>query len=190
MIADLYDFDGTVFDGESGTEFYLFCLKRHPGIIRFLPRQLKGAVKYVLGEKEMLNEFKNHFYSFLSAVDADAEASLFWEKNAHRMNEWFRPKEHDVPVVICSASPVFQIKPICEKLGVSLIIATDMDEKTGRMRDINCKGEGKLDYIKKYAPEYEFRDVYTDNTESDAPILSLAQRNRYKVETGKVSEIK
>lgn len=184
MIADLYDFDGTVFDGESGKEFYLFCLKRHPEIIRFLPRQLKGAVKYALGGRKMLNEFKNYFYSFLPAVDACRESELFWEKNAHRMNGWFKPQEHDVPVVICSASPVFQIKPICEKLGVSLIIGTDMDEKTGRLRDINCKGEGKLDYIKKYAPEYEFRDVYTDNIQSDAPILSLAERYKFEVSNG------
>lgn len=189
MIADLYDFDGTVFDGESGSEFYLFCLKRHPKIIRFLPRQLKGAVKYALNRKSMLNKFKNDFYSFLPAIDVQKEAELFWEKNAHRMNEWFKPEEHDIPVVICSASPVFQIKPICDKLGVSLIIATDMDEKTGKLRDTNCKGKNKLDYIKKYAPDYTFRDVYTDNIESDAPILGLAQRNKYKVTNGVYEKI-
>ena len=42
MLADLYDFDKTVFDGESGSEFWLFCLKRHPSIIRFLPKQAAG----------------------------------------------------------------------------------------------------------------------------------------------------
>ena len=184
MIADLYDFDGTVFDGESGSEFYIFCLKRHPKILKHLPKQAVSAIKYFILKKISLQQFKESFYGYVQYVDAEAEAELFWEKNAHRMNNWFNPKEHDVPAVICSASPVFQIKPICDKLGVNLIIATDMDEKTGKLRDINCKGENKLDYIKKYAPDYTFRDVYTDNTKSDAPILSLAKRNKYKVTNG------
>ena len=44
MIADLYDFDKTVFNGESGSEFWLFCLKRHPRIIKYIPKQLKGLL--------------------------------------------------------------------------------------------------------------------------------------------------
>ena len=184
MIADLYDFDGTIFNGESGTEFYLFCLKRHPKIIKYLPRQLKGAFRYILDRQNMIDKFKNDFYSFLPAIDAEKEAELFWNKNAHKMNSWFRPKEHDVPVVVCSASPVFQIKPICDRLGVQLVIGTELDPKTGRMTDINCKGKSKLEYIKKYAPDYTFRDVYTDNTRSDVSILSLAKRDKYKVNNG------
>lgn len=189
MTADLYDFDGTIFDGESGTEFYLFCLKRHPKIIKYLPRQLKGAIKYILDSSKMIDKFKIDFYSFLPAIDVEREAKLFWEKNAHRMNGWFRPREHDVPAVVCSASPVFQIKPICDRLGVKLIIGTDVDPKTGRMNDINCKGKGKLEYIKKYAPDYTFRDVYTDNIGSDAPLLSLATRDKYKVTKGKIIKL-
>lgn len=189
MIADLYDFDGTVFDGESGGEFFLFCLKRHPKLIKYAPRQFRAMIKYLINKDSMLNYFKTEFYSFLNDVDANKESELFWEKNAHRMNIWFKPSEHDVPSVVCSASPLFQIKPICDKLGVTLIVATDLDEKTGKLKDINCKGENKLEYLKKYAPEYTFRDVYTDNIESDAPILSLAQRNRYKVENGSVTKL-
>ena len=186
MTADLYDFDGTIFNGESGTEFYLFCLKRNPKLIKYLPRQLKGAIKYVINRNKMFNRFKDDFYSFLPAIDVEKEAELFWEKNAHKMNDWFKPKNHDVPVVVCSASPVFQIKPICDRLGVTLVIGTDVDSKTGKMQDINCKGNSKLEYIKKYAPDYTFRDVYTDNIESDAPLLSLATRDKYKVKNGQL----
>lgn len=189
MIADLYDFDGTVFDGESGSEFYLFCLKRHPKILKYLPKQIFAAVKHYVLKKISLEAFKESFYCYLESVDAETEAKLFWDKNSHRINSWFNPKEQDVPAVICSASPVFQIKPICDSLGVSLIIATDMDEKTGKLRDKNCKGENKLGYIKKYAPDYTIRDVYTDNIESDAPILSLASGQKYHVIKGKAVKI-
>lgn len=189
MIADLYDFDGTVFNGESGTEFYLFCLKRHPKIIRYLPKQLLGFIRCYLTKETELESFKSIFYSYLADINTEKEAELFWEKNAYKMNEWFKPLKHDIPVVVCSASPLFQIKPICEKLGVSLVVATDMDEKTGEMRQMNCKGENKLEYLKHYAADYEFRDVYTDNINSDAPILSLAMRNKYKVEKGRATKL-
>lgn len=189
MIADLYDFDKTVFNGESGSEFYLFCLKRNPKIIKYLPCQLRAVIKRFIKKDITTEVLKTEFYSYLEALDAEREAELFWEKNAHRINSWFKPAEHDVPVVVCSASPLFQIKPICDLLGVTLVISTDMDVKTGRLGDINCKGENKLEYIRKCAPEYTFRDVYTDNIKSDAPILSLAQRNRFMVKKGTVIKL-
>lgn len=189
ITADLYDFDGTVFAGESGSEFMLFCIKRHPKLLKYLPKMAIAVFRYFVLRKGTFSEFKEAGYSYLNGIDAEKEAEAFWEKNADRMNPWFKPAEHDVPVVICSASPVFQIKPICDRLGVSLVLATDMDAKTGRLNDVNCKGENKLEYIKKYAPEYVFRDVYTDSIKNDTPILNLAQRNKYKVEKGNISKI-
>lgn len=188
MIADLYDFDGTVFDGESGSEFMLFCFKRHPKLIKYLPKMIWSFFRYLVLKKGTFDEFKEAGYIYLNGIDAEREAEAFWEKNAHRMNPWFKPQEHDVPVVICSASPVFQIKPVCDRLGVSLVIATDMNPKTGKLNDINCKGANKLEYIKKYAPGYTFRDVYTDSVRNDMPILNLAQRDKYLVEKGELKK--
>ncbi len=189
MLADLYDFDKTVFRGESGSEFWLFCLKRHPSIIRYLPKQAVGFlghyVLHIVGKKRS----KELFYSYLKSIDAHREAELFWHKNADRINGWFKPKEHDVKTVVCSASPVFQIKPICDRLGVDLLIATKMDIKTGLIEGENCKGEEKVSRIKAEASDFEFRDVYTDNLVSDKPILDLSTRYKYHVEDGRLSEI-
>lgn len=189
ITADLYDFDGTVFNGESGIEFLRFCIKRHPKLIKYLPKQAARALRMLFPNGNRSDKFKEKLYCYLKDIDAEREAELFWDENAHKMNDWFKPNEHDVPVVICSASPLFQIKPICDRLGVDLVIATELDPKTGKMSDKNCKGENKTEYIKKYAPEYVFRDVYTDNIVTDAPILKLASRNRYHVVDGKVSKI-
>lgn len=181
MIADLYDFDKTVFRGESGSEFWLFCLKRHPKIIRCLPRQVKGIFSHYVLHKISEKEAKEHIYSFLCYIDAEKESELFWKKNANRINDWFKPLENDVPTIVCSASPAFQIKPICRKLGVAILIATDMDPATGKISGENCKGAEKVNRIKKEAAEYEMRNVYTDNPVSDKPILELALQNRFHV---------
>lgn len=187
ILADLYDFDGTVFNGESGSEFMRFCYKRHPKLVRYIPHQLKAAFKRFVLHKGSFDGFKEELYCFLKGIDdVDAEAQLFWEKNIVKMNPWFKPREHDVPVVICSASPLFQIKPVCDMLGVDLVIATDMNPKTGKINTVNCKGENKLEYIQKYAPDYTFRDVYTDSIKNDMSILNLATREKYIVENGSI----
>ena len=30
MLIDVYDFDGTIYDGDSTVDFVRFCLRRHP----------------------------------------------------------------------------------------------------------------------------------------------------------------
>ena len=34
---NVYDFDGTIYDGDSTLDFWYFCLKKHPQILLYLP---------------------------------------------------------------------------------------------------------------------------------------------------------
>lgn len=40
MRIDVYDFDGTIYDGDSTVDFTRFCLRRHPGVLAGLPKLL------------------------------------------------------------------------------------------------------------------------------------------------------
>lgn len=182
MTVDLYDFDKTVFPVDSTSAFWLFCLKRHPAILKHLPKQIIGGIKYFL-KKYTLTQFKEQFFCFLESVDGEKEAEAFWEANEHRIYKWFRPEENDAVTVVCSASPEFEIRPVLEKLGVKIILGTRVDVKTGKFTGVNCKGEEKVKRIKEALGECEFRNAYTDNPQSDAPMLSLAE-NKYVIEDG------
>ena len=46
---NVYDFDKTIYDGDSTLDFYLFSLKKNPMLIRFLPVQIIGFIKYMFG---------------------------------------------------------------------------------------------------------------------------------------------
>lgn len=188
MIADLYDFDKTIFNGESGTYFYFFEVRRHPKILRYLPSQIMTVIKLGLG-KVTMEEFKEAFYAPLTLVDYKKETELFWKKYAYKINPYFINRDKSVKTIVCSASPVFQIKPICDTLGVDLIVATEIDPKTGKSIGLNCKDGEKVERMKKYADEYTIRDVYTDNLKSDGPLLTLATGNKYHVVKGKVNKI-
>ena len=75
---NVYDFDDTIFRGDSTRAFWAYCLKRAPGLARFLPRQCAAAVRYALG-RTAKEAFKEAFFSFLQGVpDADAWAEDFW----------------------------------------------------------------------------------------------------------------
>ncbi len=188
MIADVYDFDKTIFNGESGTYFYFFCIRRHPQFIRYLPKQIATLIKWQL-KKITTEEFKEVFYSPLTKIDCETEIKLFWQKYAYKINPWFHERDKSVKTIICSASPVFQIKPICDTLGVDLIVATEIDTKTGKAIGLNCKDDEKVKRMNRDAPDYTVRDVYTDNLKSDGPLLSLATRNKYHIVKGKVNKI-
>ena len=59
-----YDFDKTIYDGDSTRDFYLFCLKRHKGIIKTFPSLIKAFTKFYVFKKGEKTEFKEKMYRF------------------------------------------------------------------------------------------------------------------------------
>ncbi len=39
---NVYDFDGTIYSGDSTIDFYLFCLRKQPEILCMGGKQIKG----------------------------------------------------------------------------------------------------------------------------------------------------
>lgn len=184
MTADLYDFDKTLYPRDSASEFWLFCLKRHPRLLKYLPRQIFAAIKFMF-KKTDLTKFKEEFFCFVKGIDAEKEAEEFWAKNRHKIFSWFDPKNNNAETVVCSASPEFEISPVLKELGVKFIIGSKADPKTGKFLSKNCKGEEKVRRIKEECPGFVFRNAYTDNPKSDAPLLSLAQ-NKFLIKNGEI----
>ena len=112
MKFDLYDFDKTVFPVDSESVFYLFCLVRHPWLIVILPYQLVCLACFFL--KIGGDKMKGRFFCFLRFVNTEKMVKKFWEKNEKRIYPFFRPENRDLPAVVCSASPEFLLRPICE----------------------------------------------------------------------------
>ena len=87
MKINLYDFDKTIYDGDSSIDFYLFCLKRHLKIIRILPCQIWFAIKYKIG-KCTKEEFKSVYFSFMKYItNPEVEVNLFWKNNIKKIKK-------------------------------------------------------------------------------------------------------
>lgn len=174
---NVYDFDGTIYNGDSTIDFYLFCLKRNKKLLRALPVQLKGFFLFGIKRiKKML--FKEYFYKFLCEMN-DTENLLeeFWSVNSKKIKMWYLDQKKNDDVII-SASPEFLLKPICEKLGNIYLIASRVNMQTGKYMGENCRGQEKVNRFVSLFKAEEIDEFYSDN-KSDYPMAKLAKKSYY-----------
>ena len=185
MNLNIYDFDGTIYDGDSSVDFFLFCLKKKVSIIKYVFPFLIYAVLYKLGIKTK-TQMKEKFFKFLSSFkNIDDLVLEFWKKNDSKIKKFYLNENHENDVII-SASPYFLLKPICDKLKVKDLIASDVDIKTGKFNSSNCHGKEKVVRFKEKYPKATILNAYSDNL-SDKPILEAAKCG-YLVEKDKIQE--
>lgn len=170
---NVYDFDHTIYPGDSTLDFWRHCIGRHPAVLLSLPGAvLSGALfKAGLCSRE---QFKGRFYRFLRRVpDVEGEVSRFWAQNRDRIYPWYLDRRRKDDLII-SASPEFLIRPVCALLGVRAI-ASPVSPKTGELLGPNCRGEEKAVRLRREYPGSSVEEFYSDSV-SDGPLAALADR--------------
>ena len=188
MLIDVYDFDGTIYDGDSTVDFTRFCLRRHPSLLLALPRFAWVCLGLAAG-RAGLREMKSVLFSEMARrFSLEDEARQFWQqpKTRAKLGAWFETTPRDVPIVIASASPEFELRYAAALLGVETLIGTRCDTATGLLTGPNCKGEEKLRRMEEAVGPYTIRAMYTDSVKSDGPLLRKAQQG-YILRHGAVS---
>lgn len=170
---NVYDFDGTVYAGDSTVDFYLYCLRKHPGIVLCAPRQASGVLLRAMGRLDTA-AMKQRFFCFLKRLrDTDALVESFWDERQSRLMAWYLERKRETDLMI-SASPEFLLAPVCRRLGVRPPVATRMDPASGELRGRNCKGEEKVRRFYERCPEGKIHCFYSDSL-TDAPLARLAE---------------
>jgi len=169
--VNVYDFDHTIYPGDSTLDFWRFCVKRRPSALLALPGAVLagGLFKAGLLSREA---FKARFYRFLRHVPGvEGEISRFWEENLSRIYPWYLEQRREDDLII-SASPEFLILPACALLGVRGL-ASPVSPETGELLGPNCRGEEKAVRLRRAFPEKNIDSFYSDSR-SDAPLARLA----------------
>jgi HAD superfamily phosphoserine phosphatase-like hydrolase len=180
---NVYDFDGTIYDGDSTVDFFLFALKRKPSLIRYCFGQAMGFLLY--GMKRIgKTELKERFFSFLPGVDAPTLVEEFWNHNHHKIYKWYLDQQQPDDIII-SASPEFLLQSICTRLGIRHLIASRVDPRTGRFSGENCRGREK---VQRLAEEYQVTHIgqFYSDSHSDLPLAQIADQ-AFLVNKGVVS---
>lgn len=170
---NVYDFDQTIYHGDSTVDFYFYCMRHKPLMLRSVPGT---GVAFALYQAKIWNktQFKQQMYRFLTALgDTEQVVHAFWESHIGNIKTWYIEKTQREDDVIISASPEFLLQPACEQLGIRHLMASRVDPHTGRYTGINCWGEEKVRRFREVFGEASIETFYSDSL-SDTPLARLA----------------
>ena len=193
----VYDFDKTIYNGETLNDFYRFYLIKKPWKIYTVIFQLWYFLLYVL-KIINLEKLKENFLRFLNGENTGELKKLireFWEKKESKINLWVKDeilknkKETEILVAI-SASPTFLIIDRLRLMGFDVVIGTDfLFESTkfhSHITSKNCKNYEKVKRLDKWAEDnniqYDIVNFYSDSI-ADKPLFDLSE-NKYWIKKG------
>lgn len=188
MKLDVYDFDDTIYDGDSTANFYLYCLKNKPSLVRYLPIQIWYFIKYKLKLVSKEN-FKEKFYIFFNGINnIDEYVKKFWNKNENKLRYELIKKTENQKYII-SASPEFLLQEICSrKLKNFKLIASKVNKNTGKLESKNCYGEEKVQRLKQEIKEdFKIENFFSDSM-SDGFLAELSENSYLVKKKGKTEE--
>ena len=180
---NIYDFDGTLYDGDSTMDFLKYSIKKHPALVRFLPGMGVACLRHYLLKATDKTTMKERFYRILSGYDAQGLLEEFWDKHQHKVFPWYPGQQEETDIVI-SASPEFLLEPICQRLGIKTLMASRVDPRTGKYTGLNCWGEEK---VRRLAEQTGIThcDKFFSDSYSDTPLAKIADE-AFLVKKGKI----
>lgn len=186
----VFDFDNTLYRGESLIDFTVFMIKKNKRIILWLPKIFFNLIRYklcIISREEIeskMNEFMGEFLN--DKEDMLRSIDEFWEKNQKNLNE-VTLKEVNPEDIILTASPSFLINGIKDKIIAKNIISSEIDLDKKQIVYLNF-GENK---VKKYKEAYgnlKIDGFYTDSY-NDKDMMDISEK-AFLVKKNKVIQIK
>ena len=180
---NIYDFDGTIYNGDSCRDIVIYGLLHYPSIVL---KSLKKA--RLLNEKYKkgyisFEEVKEALLSFIYKINNYPKfINSFVDSHMKKIKPFYLSRKSEADIIV-TASYDLWIKQFAKRLGIKHVIATNTDSN-GKIIGKNCKGEEKVKRIKELYPNAEILCAYGDSSK-DIPVLKLA-KTAYVVEGNKL----
>ncbi len=184
---NVYDFDKTIYKNDSTADFFIFCVRKHPKILRLLPSICVGFTKHYILKTCTKTEFKDRIMQFVNYIDYEKDIAEFWQKNKKKIKDFYIKQQKSDDVII-SASPAFILEPICKELGISNLICSEVDVTTGRYTGLNCHGKEKVTRYREIYGDAVVDEFYSDS-KTDTPMAMLAKK-AFLIKGNKISDWK
>ena len=167
---DVYDFDKTLYHGDSTAHFTLHCLWRYQRTLLTLPGTAAAVAKWKRGIITK-TDFKDALYRYLPYIpDIEEEVARFWELHEDGIGGPCNPKAGDL---VISASPQFLLRDVCARRRW-LLMASPVDPHTGHVLGPNCSGEEKVRRFRAAFPNATIEHFYSDSL-NDTPMAMQAE---------------
>lgn len=186
----VFDFDNTIYNGESFFDFGIFIIQKKKSFLFYLPIGIKMLFFYKFCKYDIdtytkdleryMKPFLKHKELFLSLVPE------FWEKNAHKLYPHMLEKIKKDDVIV-TASPSFLIKGIEDVLNTKNVLATEVNLQKWTLEYLNFQTNKVKIFQKKYSHK-TIDEFYTDSY-NDEPFMKIS-KNVFLVKKGVCKKIK
>lgn len=186
----IFDFDNTIYKGESVFDFAMFVIKRKKSLMKYIPGIVRLLFLYKICKMDVeefqvaLEKYSRPFLENQEFIEALIQE--FWLSNIERLYPHMlkRIKPEDI---IITSSPEFLIDGIKDVLNTDKILCSKLDLKNGKITFLNF-ADNKVKYLEKEYPNAKVDTLYTDSY-NDKPLMEIA-RNVYLVKKGNLKKIK
>lgn len=173
----VFDFDNTIYRGESSIDLAVYMIRNNKKIILYLPMIFTNLVKYklcMIGRKEMetiLNDFCRAVMGDKDEIPGIIER--FWQTHAHKLNRGILKRISPEDIII-TAGPDILINGIRDRLNTDHIISSEVDLDGRCFTYLNFK-DNKL---KRYRELYGDRpiDVFYTDSYNDRALMEISER--------------
>ena len=187
---NVYDFDNTIYRGESGIDLFLYFLKRDPKLMAALPWAVSGITKYKATKMTLDDAVENYagtIEQYAATID-DIEGNVqkFWDLNSRKIKSFYLKQRRDDDIIISACVDVV-LEEICRRMNIKNFVGSEVDLEKRKLISF-CYRENKVKAFKEKYPNAEIDNFYTDSL-NDQPMIDLA-KNAFLVKGDKLIKIK
>ena len=188
--VNVYDFDNTIYYGETLVDFILYYIKTDRKIWKYVPKLIIIAIKDAL-HLFTVEQAIEAYASFLEGYyvnlgDTTQNVIKFWDKNEKKIKPWYAKVQKESDIIV-SGSTDFILDEIMKRMGIKHYIGSSIDKKTGKFIRL-CFLENKVKAFYEIYPDKHIENFYTDSM-NDKAMMDIAD-NVYLVKKNKITKIK
>lgn len=187
---NVYDFDNTIYRGESGKDLFIYYLKKDPRLLAALPWGLGCIIRYETGKlsiEQIYEKYAGVIENYTRSIaDVDADVQDFWNKNSNKIKSFYLRQRRDDDIIISACLDVV-LAEICKRLNIKNYIGSQTDLESRKLLKF-CYRETKVELFKEKYPDAVIDNFYTDSY-NDKPMIELA-KNAYLVRGNRIIKIK
>ena len=118
---NVYDFDNTIYDGETLVDFIMYYVKTDPRIWKYVPKLLYIAFKdffHLFTVDEAIKAYAGFLEGYYVNLDnIEQDVIKFWDKNEKKIKPWYAKVQRDDDIIV-SGSTDFILDEIMKRMGV------------------------------------------------------------------------
>ena len=172
-----FDFDNTLYRGESSLDFSLYMIRTNKKILLYLPVILSNTIKYklCLVDRDELGEAINKYMKILIRDKRELLSLVgkFWKMHADRLNADMLRRVGPDDLII-TAGPSFLLDGIRDRLGTQNIIASEVDLDKREITHFNFK-DNKVKKFRELYGDAKIDSFYTDSY-NDRAVMDISEK--------------